>query len=203
MLLLFVSTQPRNLASLRQLMQQRREVVHQRQFGLGARLPAQAQRGHEFAQAFAVEDAATEHFVYEDLQRGGGKIVPGGDGGECARFLLGLEALVTGADCLFFQLLAQRQAADVFGNIVAFVDELGIGLDEADQLLAVHGGLAGLLRRHPGDEAHDVVVVDEAGGEQHELEIELLYFSWCLLTFFRLLLFQALGGFEIGAAEAL
>ena len=56
--LLLIRTQPRNLAPLRLLVQQRRQLVHQRQFGLGARLPAQSQRGHEFAQGFAVEDAA-------------------------------------------------------------------------------------------------------------------------------------------------
>ncbi|MNR38557.1 hypothetical protein D3C85_1566670 [compost metagenome] len=52
-----------------------------------------------------------------------------GDVSELSVLFLGLEALVTGTDLLLVQRLAHGQAANVFGNALALVDELGVGLD--------------------------------------------------------------------------
>ena len=62
---------------------------------------------------------------------------------------------------------------DVVGDVVALVHELGVGLDQADELLAAHLLLAGRGLGVAGDQRHDVVVIDDGGGKQHELEIEL------------------------------
>ena len=62
------------------------------------------------------------------------------------------------------------------GDVVAGVNEFGIGLDQADELFATHLLLARRLAGVAGDEGHDVVVIDEGAGEQDELEIELLHF---------------------------
>ena len=55
-----------------------------------------------------------------------------------------------------------------------------------------------------GDQLYDVVVVDDGGGEEDELEVELVELKVGRLAVpaeRALLLFQALGGFEVGAAE--
>ena len=93
-----------------------------------------------------------------------------------AAFLLGLEAAVAVADGLFARGLSPAfERADVGGDVLALVHELGVGLDQADELLAAHLLLARRLLREAGDQAHDVVVIDDGGGEEDELEIELVH----------------------------
>ena len=94
--------------------------------------------------------------------------------------------------------------ANVLGDLLSLVEELGVGLDQPDELLAADRQLLRVLSRVLGDQLHDVVVVDDGGGEENELEVELvdLEVGWLAVPAGRaLLLFQALGGFEIGAAE--
>ena len=82
--------------------------------------------------------------------------------------------------------------------VVALVDELGVGGDQADQLLAAHRRLAGRLGLEVGDELHDVVVVDHRRGEEDELEIELIDGrTRSCSPGLPLLLTQPLGGFEV------
>ena len=90
-------------------------------------------------------------------------------------FFLRLEAGVAVADGFFAEAFARFQGADVGGDVVALVHELGIGLDEADELLAGHLLLARRLRGEAGDQRHDVVVINDGGGKEDELEIELLH----------------------------
>ena len=98
-----------------------------------------------------------------------------GDGGEFLGVLLRLEAGVAVADGGFAEALARLERADVFGDVVALVHELGIGADEADEFLAGHLRLARAFCREAGDEAHDVVVINDGGGEEDELEVELVH----------------------------
>ena len=88
--------------------------------------------------------------------------------------------------------------------VLALVEELGVGLDQADELLAAHLLLLGSCPEKLGDQAHDVVVVDEGRGEEDELEIELVDLGAGALPSagLALLLPQPLGGFEVRAAEA-
>ena len=65
--------------------------------------------------------------------------------------------------------------------------------------------MPGVLGRELGDQPHDVVVVDDGGGEEDELEVELVDVGWSPAR--RRLplpcwLLEALGGFQIDAAEA-
>ena len=91
----------------------------------------------------------------------------------CGVFL-GLELLVAVADVVFAQAFARFEGADVFGNVVALVHELGVGLNEADELLAAHLLLARCLRGVAGNQRHDVVVVNDGGGKENEFEIQLV-----------------------------
>ena len=65
------------------------------------------------------------------------------DGGEFGGILLGLEADVALADGGLAEALARLECADVGGDILALVHELGIGANETDKLLARHLRLAG------------------------------------------------------------
>ena len=105
---------------------------------------------------------------------GGGEAVLGGYIGEFLGVLFHLEAGVALADGRFAEALARFERADVFGDVVALVHELGIGADEADEFLAGHLGLARPPGGEAGDEAHDVVVINDGGGEEDELEVELV-----------------------------
>ena len=119
-----------------------------------------------------------------------------------AAVLLGLEPLVAVADGLFIEALASLEGADVVGDELALVNELGVGLDEADELLAVHRLPAGRLLRVAGEQGHDVVVIDDGGSEEDELEVELLHHgAERFVAAFALLFLQALSGLEINAAE--
>src|SRR3546814_14889546 len=75
-------------------------------------------------------------------------------------------ALVAGADGGLVQAGAGLEAAHVFADLLALVDELGIAGDQSDQLVAAHAGLAGRLHGDVRRQLHDVVVVDGGGGEQ-------------------------------------
>jgi hypothetical protein len=66
--------------------------------------------------------------VHKGLQGGGGRPCLRGDGGQFGGVLLGLEAGVAVADGGLAQALAGLERADVFGDVVALVHELGIGL---------------------------------------------------------------------------
>ena len=68
------------------------QILHEGEFGLGAGLPAEIQRGHEVAELLSIKDHALEDAVYKGLQGGGGELVPGGDAGEFGGVLLRLEA---------------------------------------------------------------------------------------------------------------
>ena len=82
--------------------------------------------------------------------------------------------LVAGADGGLVEAFALLQRADVLGDVLPLVEELGVGLDQADELLAADRELLRVLTRVLGDQLHDVVVVDDGGGEEDELEVELV-----------------------------
>ena len=87
------------------------------------------------------------------------------------------------------------------GDLFPLVEELGVGLDQPDELLAADRELLRVLPRILGDQLHDVVVVDECGGEEDELEVELVDIEvggLAVLSGRTLLLLKSLGGFEIG-----
>ncbi|SMH65925.1 protein of unknown function [Acidithiobacillus ferrivorans] len=176
--------------------EQRVQVGHQRELGLAAGFPTQFQRRHEVAELLAIEDHALKNAVYEGLQ--------GGDGGEFLGVLLGLEAGVAVTDGLFRKPRAGLERADVFGDVVALVDELGVTADEADELFAGHLGLARFFGREAGHQLHDVVVVDDGGGEEDELEVELFRraVGAGFVVGLVLLRAQLLGGVQILTLEA-
>ena len=129
----------------------------------------------------------------------------GTDCGEFGGVLFRLEAGVALADGGFAEAFARFQGGDVFGDVPALVHEFGIGLDEADELLAAHLLLARPLLGEAGDKPHDVVVIDDGGGEEHELEIHLINVPAGRITFlatFVLLGFELLGGLQILTTEA-
>ena len=120
----------------------------------------------------------------EALRPGGTKRLVGGfvrgvveerhEVGELVRLLGGLEPLIAGAHRSLVESLALVERADVLGDLVAFVEEPSVGLDEPDQLLAADLALRRVFPRILGDQLHDVVVVDNRGGEEDELEVELI-----------------------------
>jgi len=114
---------------------------------LGARFPTQFERGHEFAQGLAVEDQALQDAVHKRLQDDGHEAVLGGDGGQFRAVVCLLEAGVALTDGGLAQALAGLQGVDVRGNVVPLVHELGIRLDQADELFAAHVLLARPLLR--------------------------------------------------------
>ena len=138
----------------------------------------------------------------------GSAAVPHGDVGEFLGVLLRLEAGVALADGGLREALTRLECADVFGYCLALVHKLGIGADEADEFLAGHLRLARPLGRELGDEAHDVVVINDGGGEEHELEIKLFHGvvgAIARLVFasrLALLVFELLGRFQILAFDA-
>ena len=154
---------------------------------------------------FAVENHALEDAVYEGLEGGGGELVSLCDGGEFGGVFLGFKAGVAVADGGLAQAFAGFERADVFGDGVALVHELGVGRNEADELLAAHLLFARPLLGEAGDEGYNVVVIDDGGGEEHELEVDLghgivgVFFA---ARAFALLIFEFLGGFQILAFPA-
>ena len=93
-----------------------------------------------------------EDGVDEGLQGVGRQAVLCGDGGEFLGVLLGLEAAVAVADGGLAEALARLERADVGGDLLALVHELGVGLDEADELLAAH------LRACPASLAENLAI---------------------------------------------
>ena len=61
-----------------------------------------------------------------------------GETGEFPCFFLCLEAVESAADLIFVQGFIDWQATDVLGDVLALVDELGVGLNQANELLTVH-----------------------------------------------------------------
>ena len=98
MFLFLVRLESGDVAAAGAFLQERDEVGHQGQFLLACGPPAEVERGEQVGELFAVEDHAAEDVVDEGLQGGGGQAVLCGDGGELGGVLLGLEALVAGAD---------------------------------------------------------------------------------------------------------
>ena len=64
----------------------------------------------------------------------------------CGVFLL-FKAVIALADSSFAQPLAGFEGGYVGGNVLTLVHKLGIGLDEANKLIATHLLFAGLLLR--------------------------------------------------------
>ena len=123
------------------------QISHQSTFGLAAGFPAQIKRGHQVAELFAIEDHALEDPIHKGLQGGGGEAVLGSDAGEFGGVFLCLEASVALADGGFVEAFARLQGADVLGDVLALVHELGIRLNQADELPAAHLLLAWPLLR--------------------------------------------------------
>gem|GEM_PF-3150498 len=182
--------------------QKRAEFVHEGEFRVGAGFPTKVERGHEVAQLLAIKNHPLEDAVYEGLQGGGSEAVALGEVGELRRLFVGFEALVAVADGGFAEGFARFQGGDVSGDVFPLVHELGIGLDEADELFAAHLLLARGLLGEAGDQAHDVVVINDCGGEEDELEIQLVHVRAGLVGALALLGFEALGGFQILSPEA-
>ncbi len=185
-------------------MQERDEVFHEGEFGLGAGFPAEVERGHEVAQLARRRRSCVAGCRPQRLagRRWRGRACWRWSASSCG-ILFRLEAGVAVADGRFAEAFARFQGGDVGGDVLALVHELGIGLDQADELLAAHLLLARRLLGEAGDEPHDVVVVNDGGGEEDELEIELVHApALGLSVAFALLGLEALGGLQIGATEA-
>ena len=61
--------------------------------------------------------------------------------------------------------------------------------------------LAGHLRGVPGNQPHDIIVINDGGCKEHKFKIQFLYLRAGFVIAFPLLVFQALGGFQIDAPE--
>src|SRR5262249_28116960 len=124
--------------------------------------------------------------------------------GDLPGLLLGLELFVAGADRGLVETFAFLERADVFSDLLPLVQELRIGLDQADELLTADLEPLRVLARILGDQLKGVVVVDEGGGEEDDLEVELVACEagWSAVrTGGTELLLEALGGFEVHATE--
>ena len=97
--------------------EQRVQVFHKGEFGLGAGFPAELQRSHEVAQLLAVENHPLQNAVHEALQSGDGEVVFAGDGSEFRRVLFRLEAGVAVADGGLGEAFARFQGGDVGGDV--------------------------------------------------------------------------------------
>ena len=147
--------------------------------------------------------------IHEGLQGVCGQSMPRGHAHQLGAIFFLLEAQIALADSLLAQAFAGLESADVRGDVVALVHELGIRLDEADELFAAHRELAAAraLLREAGHQTQDVVIVDDGGGEEHELEVEFIGRAGvCALAFLAglvLLRLEALGRFQVHAAKGL
>ena len=155
-------------------LQQRDQIVHQRQFLFAAFAPAQIERFHQVGELFAVKDQAVEDGVHKGSQGVVGQAVAAGDGGKFGSVALVLESLVAGAHLVLGERPAGFKRPDVGGDLVEFVHELGVGADEADELVPAHLLLGWRLPAEAGDEVHDIVVIDVGRGKEDELEVELV-----------------------------
>ena len=127
----------------------------------------------------------------------------GGKIGQLVDILGGLEAFVTTAALFFAQRLPHLQRFDIVGNLLALVHELGIGRNQANQHLAAHRLLARFRLRIAGKQRHNVVIINDGRGKEHKFKIQLLYCQASAIVTVVLLVLQALGGFQIDAAEGL
>ena len=197
---LLVGVEARNVPAVGPLVQHWNESGHERELPLAAFPPAKFERRHQVGELLAVEDHALEDGVDEARERLGRQTVVLGEVGDLLGLLLGLEPLVAGANCGLVEAFTLLERADVLGDLFPFVKELGVGLDQPDELFTADLNLLRVLSGVLGDQLHDVVVVDDGGGEEDEFEFELV--GRLVVTAGRaLLLFQALGGFEVDAAE--
>ena len=117
------------------------EIGHEGELPLPALAPAEAERFHQVGELFAVEDHALQDSIDEGRERLGLQPVGPGEIGDLPGLLPGLELFVTGADGGLVEAFALLERADVLGDLLPLVEELGIGLDQADELLAADLGL--------------------------------------------------------------
>ena len=201
---MLIGVEARNVPAVGALVQERHEIGHQVEFTLAALAPAQIKRLHQVGELLAVEDHALKNGLDKGRQRFGRQIVVPGEVGDLPGLPCSLELLIAGADRGLVEAFALLERTDVFGDLLPLVEELGVGLDQPDELFAADLELLRVRIRIPGDQLHDVVIVDQGGGEENELEVELVDLGigrLAIPTGPALLLFQPLGGFEIDAAE--
>src|SRR6218665_1840872 len=139
--LLLIRPQPLNLPPLSAFVQQRNQVFHQRQFFLPPDFPTQLQRGQQVSQLFPIENHAAQNAFHKGLQGSAVQSVLLGNPDQFSRTLFCLEALETVANVFFTQSLAHLQGVDIGNDVITLVDELGIGLDQTNQLGAGHFAL--------------------------------------------------------------
>jgi len=173
-----VSVQARNIPAVGSLAQERNKIVHERELPFTAFPPAKFERFHKIGEPLAIKDHALENGVDEGHQRLLRQPVCSGEVGDLPSPPVGLEPFVAGANGGLVEPFAFLQRADIFDDLLALVDELGVGLDQPDELLAADLDLRGGLPGIPGDQLHYVVVVDHGRGEQDELEIGLVDIGW-------------------------
>lgn len=174
---------------------------HEVEFALCALPPVELEGCEEVGEGVGVEDHALEDGFDDGFELFAGEVVLGGDLGELPGLFLAFEEAVVVLDLVFVEGGVGLEGVDVFGDVLAFVDELGFGGDESDELIAGHFGFLGVLLGVAGDELHDVVVINGGGGEEDEFEVELVEGGAAGAAGFVALIAEALGGFEVGAAE--
>jgi len=89
------------------LLQQGHEVRHEREFGIAAGFPRQAEGFQQFGELLTVEDHALKNIVHEGLEPVGGQAVLLRDGGEFGGVALVSEAAVAGFDFLLIDALKE------------------------------------------------------------------------------------------------
>ena len=147
---------------------------HEVEFALCALPPVELEGCEEVGEGVGVEDHALEDGFDDGFELFAGEVVLGGDLGELPGLFLAFEEAVVVLDLVFVEGGVGLEGVDVFGDVLAFVDELGFGGDESDELIAGHFGFLGVLLGVAGDELHDVVVINGGGGEEDEFEVELV-----------------------------
>src|SRR5690625_7824403 len=93
-IILLIRRQPRDLAPVGLLFQERHQFVHQGQFRLGARFPAQFQRLEQITELLAIKNHALEDAAPKGLQGVMVQSVAVGQGGDFVLSLLRLEGSV-------------------------------------------------------------------------------------------------------------
>ena len=96
--------------------------------------------------------------------------------------------------------------ADKFEDVLSVFGQVAVRPEEGDDLLAGHlAALGFLLVDHARDERHDVVVIDEGGGEEDKLEVDVLHhvrgLGGVVGRFCGSLLTQFAAQLEVGRAE--
>jgi hypothetical protein len=93
----------------------------------------------------AVKDHALEDGVDEGCEGLGCQTVGLSEVVDLLCLLLGLELVVAGADRGLVEAFTLLECTDVFGDLVPLVEKLGVGLDQADELLAADRELLRVL----------------------------------------------------------